>query len=282
LADAQPASIGSRAQAVAEYIETHGASFFEEIREGTGLLRAELEEALAELVALGLVRSDSFAGLRALLTPPSERRIARGRSWRRTSVFEMEDAGRWGLVRGPKNGADAPAKAGKVEHVARALLARYGIVFWRLLHREAAYLPPWRELLQVYRRLESRGEIRGGRFVAGFAGEQYALPEAVAALRAERRKKPDDEWIVVSGADPLNLVGIVTPGARLPALTGNRLLYRNGVPVADLAAGEVRILGDLDPTAAWQARNALLRTTRRAPSILPAVDEGARELPARS
>jgi ATP-dependent helicase Lhr and Lhr-like helicase len=279
---AQVATLGSRAQAVVEYIEKHGALFFEELREGTGLLRAELEEALAELVAVGLVRSDSFAGLRALLTPPSERRIARHRSWRRTSVFEMEDAGRWGLVRAAKSPADAHTKAANAEHIARTLLARYGVVFWRLLQREAAWLPPWRELLQVYRRLESRGEIRGGRFVAGFAGEQYALPEAVAALRAERRKKPDDEWIAVSGADPLNLAGILTPGPRLPALTGNRLLYRNGVPMADLAAGEVRIFGELDPATASHARNALLRTTRRAPSILPGIEVSASELPARS
>jgi ATP-dependent helicase Lhr and Lhr-like helicase len=282
-ADGAPAPTpASRAQAVVEYIEKHGASFFEELREGTGLLRAELEEALAELVALGLVRSDSFAGLRALLIPPSERRIARARSWRRTSVFEMEDAGRWGLVRTSKAPADAHTKAAKAEHIARALLARYGVVFWRLLQREAAWLPPWRELLQVYRRLESRGEIRGGRFVAGFAGEQYALPAAVAALRAERRKKPDDEWIAVSGADPLNLAGVLTPGPRLPALTGNRLLYRNGVPMADLAAGEVRVFGEFDSATAQHARDALLRTTRRAPSILPGIEESATELPAQS
>jgi len=100
--------------------------------------------------------------------------------------------------------------------------------------REAAWLPPWRDLLRVYRRLASRGEIRGGRFVAGFSGEQLALPEAVAMLRKVRREQGDGEWVSISGADPLNLAGIVTPGPRLPALAGNRPLYRDGLPVATL------------------------------------------------
>jgi ATP-dependent Lhr-like helicase len=134
--------------------------------------------------------------------------------------------------------------------------------------------------VQVYRRLESRGEIRGGRFVSGFSGEQYALPESITALRAERRKQADDQWIAVSAADPLNLVGVLTAGARLPALTGNRLLYHNGVPVAELAAGEVRFLRDLDAATQARARNALLRPTRRAPSILPSIEDLPTELPA--
>jgi ATP-dependent helicase Lhr and Lhr-like helicase len=123
--------------------------------------------------------------------------------------------------------------------------------------------------LRVYRRLESRGDIRGGRFVAGFAGEQFALPEAVGMLREVRRKAADGAWISVSGADPLNLVGIITPGARLPALTGNRVLYRDGLPVATLAAGEVQFLETLDPATEWEGRNALLRRIRKAPSLSP-------------
>src|SRR5438093_9783250 len=156
-----------------------------------------------------------------------------------------------------------------VEHVARTLLNRYGVVFWRLLEQEAAWLPPWRDLLRVYRRLESRGDIRGGRFVAGFAGEQFALPEAVGMLRDVRRKSTDGAWISVSGADPLNLVGIITPGARLPALTGNRVLSRDGLPVATLAGGAVQLLATLDPATEWEARNALLRRIRKAPSLSP-------------
>ncbi len=147
-----------------------------------------------------------------------------------------------------------------MEHLARTLLRRYGVVFWRLLEREAGWLPPWRDLLRVYRTLERRGEIRGGRFVAGFSGEQYALPEAIGALREARRKPTSDALVSLSGADPLNLAGILTPGAKLAALTGNRVLYRDGLPVALLAAGEVQFLETLEPATEWQARIALLRS----------------------
>jgi ATP-dependent Lhr-like helicase len=151
--------------------------------------------------------------------------------------------------------------------VARRLLLRYGVVFWRLLEREADWLPPWRDLLRVYRRLEARGEIRGGRFVAGFSGEQFALPDAVGALREARRKPAAETWVSVSGADPLNLVGILTPGPKLAALTGNRLLYRDGLPAAVLAGGEVQFLAPLDVATEWQARKALLRGAVPAPLV---------------
>jgi ATP-dependent Lhr-like helicase len=270
---AEAAQPTRNAQAVLEHIQQHGASFFDELLD-TRLLRSQVEEGLAELVALGLVTSDSFAGLRALLVPSSERRPGpNGRRRRRTVTYGIEDAGRWALTRRakpqPQNSQDLQTASEAIEHVARALLNRYGIVFWRLLEREAAWLPPWRDLMRVYRRLESRGDIRGGRFVAGFAGEQFALPDAVGMLREVRRKAADGAWISVSGADPLNLVGIITPGARLPALTGNRVLYRDGLPVATLAAGEVQFLETLDPATEWDARNALLRRIRKAPSLLP-------------
>ena len=191
-AGADPGHPGGRAQAVADYIREHGASFFDELVDGTGLLRSEVEEALAELVALGLASSDSFGGLRALLVPSSERRpIASGRRRRRTVAFGMEDAGRWALARRvPPARRQASFEQEAIEHAARTLLLRYGVVFWRLIEREAQWLPPWRDLLRVYRRLESRGDIRGGRFVAGFAGEQFALPEAVGMLREARREPP--------------------------------------------------------------------------------------------
>jgi ATP-dependent Lhr-like helicase len=250
--DAAPCS--SKAQAVADFIRQYGASFFDELVEGSGLLRPQVEEALAELVASGLVNSDSFAGLRALLVPADRRTGKRGR---RTALFRMEDAGRWALARrAPPQPQTAPAA---VEHVARALLLRYGVVFWRLLEREAPWLPPWRDLLRVYRRLEARGEIRGGRFVAGFSGEQFALPDAIGMLRETRRKPASGDWISLSGADPLNLAGILTPGPKLAALTGNRLLYRDGLPTALLAGGEVQFLETLDTAAQWEARKALVR-----------------------
>jgi len=260
-----------RAKAVADLIRQNGASFFDELMEGTGLLRSQLEEALAELVGLGLASSDSFAGLRALLVPSEQRKLsAGGRRRRRTVSFGVEDAGRWSLAQTRPTRA---AGRDPIEHVARALLARYGVVFWRLIEREADWLPPWRDLLRVYRRLEGRGEIRGGRFVAGFAGEQFALPQAVAALREMRRKPASGAWVSLSAADPLNLIGIVTPGVKLPALTGNRLLYRDGLPVATLAGGETQLLETMDPRTEWEARKALLRALPSPPiSPVPAFE----------
>jgi ATP-dependent Lhr-like helicase len=247
----------ARAKAILDYLREHGASFFAEMVEGTGRLRTEVEEALAELTALGLVTCDSFGGLRALLVPSEKRRSPGAiRRRRRTALFGIEDAGRWALAR-RRRGSEAASDA--AEQVARTLLRRYGVVFWRLMEREPVWLPRWRELLRVYRRLEARGEIRGGRFVAGVSGEQYALPEAVAGLRDVRRAERNGELVSLSAADPLNLVGLVTPGARVPSLIVNRLLYRDGVPVACLAAGEVRFLEGLDGEAQWQARAALLR-----------------------
>jgi len=249
---------GPRAQAVLEALRQHGASFFDELVDATGLLRHQVEEALAELVSFGLVTSDSFGGLRALLVPSDRRKpFAAGPRRRRTLAFGMEDSGRWSPMRRPAPDAAPPAS---VEHVARTLLHRYGVVFWRLLAREADWLPPWRDLLRVYRRLEARGEIRGGRFVAGFSGEQYALPDAVGTLREMRRRPQDDEFVSLSGADPLNLVGVLTPGAKLPAVTRNRLLLRDGLPVASLSGGEVVFLTELDSAAQWRARKLLLRS----------------------
>jgi ATP-dependent Lhr-like helicase len=284
-----------KARMVADYIQVHGASFFDEIADGVALLPSQAEEALAELVALGVVNSDSFGGLRALLVPSDRRRPSGGgRRKRRIALFGMDSAGRWALVRRPRvdggpttafaDGVIQPrADSGEaaaaarlselrqddeiIEHVARTLLRRWGVVFWRLLAREADWLPPWRDLLMCFRRLEARGEIRGGRFVAGFTGEQYAAPEAIGLLRDMRRKPNSNNYVSLSAADPLNLVGIVTPGGRLPALSSNRVLYRDGVPIALLSGGEVRFLEQqLDPKEQWDARNLLLR--RHVPAIL--------------
>jgi ATP-dependent Lhr-like helicase len=160
--------------------------------------------------------------------------------------------------------ADAAATREAAEALAMLLLRRYGVVFRRLLTREAEWLPPWHQLLRAYRRLEAQGLIRGGRFIGGMSGEQYALPEAVGALRAIRKRARDGALVALSGADPLNLLGIVTPGARLAALAGNRLLLQDGVPVATYAAGEVQFLQEMPPHQQWQARNALVRKLTRA------------------
>jgi ATP-dependent Lhr-like helicase len=246
--------LSPRAHKAAAFLTAHGASFFEEIAAGSGLLRTETEEALGELVALGLATADSYAGLRALLMPADKRSTRRGR--RRLDVG-IEEAGRWALIR--RSGNTDPSSPEQLETIARTLLRRYGVVFKRMLEREASFLPSWYELLRVYRRLEARGEIRGGRFVAGMAGEQYALLEAVSALRVVRKKPKDDRLVSLSACDPLNLVGILTPGARVPALAGNRVLYRDGVPIAVEIGGETRFLETLAPEAEWQARTALLR-----------------------
>jgi ATP-dependent Lhr-like helicase len=279
-AGADNARLSAGAEAVADYLAAHGASFFEELVEGTGLLRTQVEGALGELVAWGRVSADSFSGLRALLVPSEQRRlIAGGRRKTRTVAFGVEDAGRWVRLRrepGIRSAGSADARqaearppatrtpgatpfdADDLDYVARTLLRRYGVVFRRLLECENL-LPPWRDLLGVYRRLEARGEIRGGRFVAGFAGEQYALVEAVGMLRDLRRQGGEGELIALSAADPLNLTGIVTPGARIPALTSNRVLYRDGIPIAALVAKEVRCFAALAGAAEWEARNALRR-----------------------
>jgi ATP-dependent Lhr-like helicase len=258
---AEPA-LSSRAKAVADYLGGHGASFFDEMLGGTRLLHTELEDALGELVANGLVTSDSFSGLRALLVPSSKRPPAHRRRGRRASMFGIADAGRWSIVRRVAPVADDAAMddGGVVELVARTLLKRYGVVCWRVLASEAAWLPPWRDLLRVFHRLEARGEIRGGRFIAGLSGEQFALPDAVASLRAMRQKTSDvPTWISVCGADPLNLVGSLLAGTTVPSVTGSRVLYRDGVPVAKLVAGEVTLLEAMDEETERVARERLIR-----------------------
>jgi ATP-dependent Lhr-like helicase len=151
------------------------------------------------------------------------------------------------------------------DYVARALLRRYGAVFRRAIERESG-LPPWRNLLYVYRRMEARGDVRGGRFVEGFSGEQFALPEAVGLLRETRRQQVDGELVSLSAADPLNMAGTITPGQRVPALAGNRILYRDGVPVAALVGGTTHLLQDLEESQRWEAEKSLRRRQMMSPA----------------
>jgi ATP-dependent helicase Lhr and Lhr-like helicase len=273
VAQTDPEDLTAKARAVADFMRAHGASFFEEIADNVGMLPVEVEEALAELVAVGMVNSDSFAGLRVLLMPSGRRgrssTVYSGRHKRRLALYGMADAGRWAIVRRTP-GQTAERQDEAVEYIVRTLLRRWGVIFWKLLAREAAWLPPWRDILSCCRRLEARGEIRGGRFVAGFSGEQYATPEAVGLLRDVRRKPAAQQYLSLSAADPLNLLGILTPGPRLASLAGNRLLYRDGTPLATLAAGEIQYLQDLAPKEQWEARTALLR--RHAPIALDGLE----------
>lgn len=264
--DAPAPELSSRAQRVLECLNAQGALFFDELQHDAHLLRSELEDALGELVAVGLVNADSFAGLRALLAPASKRSRTARRSRGGAFIGGMDDAGRWALVR--KSGAGeeearTPAfDAEALEHIARVLLRRYGVVCWRLLAREADWLPPWRDLLRVYHRLEARGEIRGGRFVEAVAGEQFALPEALGLLREVRKRPLAGEMLAVSAVDPFNQLGTLLPGARVPALAANRILFRDGLPVAVLAAGKPQWLVELDEDAQREARR-LLTPARR-------------------
>jgi ATP-dependent Lhr-like helicase len=252
--------MSSRARAVFDWLQAHGASFFDEIAEGTRLPKSFVEDALGELTAWGLVNCDSFAGLRVLILPSDRRKPVSGASRRRRSaLYGIEDAGRWALVRRERV-ATPDLEPAALEHVARSLLKRYGVVFWKMLAREADHLPPWRDLLHCYRRLEARGEVRGGRFVAGFSGEQFALPDAVGTLRDTRRAEAGGTLVGVSGADPLNLVGIVVPGPRVPALASNRVLYRDGAAVGVLVSAEPRLLETVPSPEQWELTNLLMRS----------------------
>ena len=230
-----------------DMLRRSGASFFDDIVRETGLLPTQTQEALGELVSLGLVTADGFTGLRALLAP-DQKRQRRGR--RAVAAYSLEAAGRWTIL------PEAPEEH-DVESVAWALLHRWGVVFRRIIDREGD-LPPWYTLLRVYRRFEAQGLIRGGRFIAGFAGEQYALPEAVTALRKARRQPKTGELVSISAADPLNLVGILTPGHRIPATPKNRILFRDGVPIAFREGSETHFLEEPADNR-WSLTQALQR-----------------------
>ncbi len=247
---AAPLSPGARA--VLAYLEARGASFFDDIVAETGARAPDAAAALGELIAQGVVSADGFAGLRAF-TGASARRLR-----------AVAEAGRWSCVERRAADARSIGEDG-AEAMARTLLRRYGVVFRALLARESISVP-WRDLLRELRRLEARGEIRGGRFVAGFTGEQYALPEAVETLRRVRRAPADGAIVTLGAADPLNLTGIVCLGDRVPATASSRVAFRDGVPIGTLT-GNRRFdwLEPQTPEQEWSARNALLR--RRIPAL---------------
>ncbi|MBI5616177.1 MAG: DEAD/DEAH box helicase [Gammaproteobacteria bacterium] len=246
-------ALPSAVQAVHAALRASGASFFDDLQDHTGLLPTQIEEALGQLAAAGVVTADSFAGLRVLLTPSARRRPVAGARRRRASAFGIEETGRWSLV--VRDGR--PPDESDVERVARTLLARYGVVFRRVLERET-HLPPWRDVLGVLRRLEARGEVRGGRFVAGFSGEQFALPGAVELLRARKRRAPSNVPLVVNACDPLNLAGILLPGVRVPATAGNRLVYVAGELAALQLGDDLRFCLPLEADAEIRIRTALI------------------------
>ena len=261
---AEDRKLSSRASRLLETLQQGGASFYSDLLADSGLLGAELEEALGELVSQGLVSCDNFAGLRAL-TMNSDKRDRLRRHFGRGDVA-FDEAGRWALTRMRRRtpAATTALAEPRVEHIARVLLRRYGVVFRALLERETG-LPPWRDLHYVYRRLEARGEVLGGRFVSGFAGEQFALAEAAASLRRFASPRPGQgavERICIGAGDPLNLVGVIVPGERVPRLAGNRILFEDGVPVAVQSGGDTQYLRPVDIHDQWEIRNLMLRQRR--------------------
>ena len=225
--------VSTNGSAILDLFANRGALFIHEIAAALSLTYTDVQDALAELVWSGLAASDGFAGLRSTWSEsPSSGFRSRGAP--RSSA-----GGRWSGLQ-DEDGGEANRES-LVETYAAALLTRYGIVCRRLLVREP-YAVPWRELLKVFRRLEARGQVRGGRFVAGIAGEQFALPEAVERLREARRTPASSEPLVISAADPLNLVGIITPGDRIPVIASTRILYRDGVPDSEMLASHDRLI----------------------------------------
>ncbi len=231
-------------------LESRGASFFSELVVASGRLPVEVEQGLWDLVSRGLLSADGFESVRALLG--SRERFARRRprsgtkrrGLRRGARGRVGAEGRWALLLGGEHAGDREALA---DAVAEQLLARWGVVFHDLLARESLAVS-WRELLYSLRRKEARGTVRGGRFVTGFTGEQYALPGAVEALRRTRRLERDGERVRISAVDPLNLVGILTPGPRVPAVRTREVVYRDGRPVGDeVAAAPVSGVSSLHP-----------------------------------
>jgi ATP-dependent Lhr-like helicase len=238
--------LAADAERVLERLQTSGASFAADLAAGCALDEERFTAAIGALVAAGLVTSDGFAGLRAIVGSQAHQRPA--------------SAGRWSVLAR----ADEAVPERAVEMVAWALLGRYGVMFRRLMARETSAVP-WRDLARVYRRLEARGEIRGGRFVTGVSGEQFALPAAVEQLREVRRSAPDDRLITIGGADPLNLTGIVTHDERIRAASGTRIVYRNGVAVAAMEGDMLRTLAVLEPALAAEA--AAAAAGRRVPVV---------------
>jgi len=252
------ALLTTTARSVLDALRTRGASFAHELARSCQLGDGELRSALGELVSAGQIASDGFAGLRGLIAD------------RDSGPRETQTAGRWAALTrdgaAPHGSDESTFDADElVEMQARAVLQRYGVVCRRLMVRETG-AQPWRLLARVYRRLEARGEIRGGRFVNGMSGEQFALPEAVERLREVRRTPPAHALSVISAADPLNLSGIVTAGDRVAAVASTRIVYRDGVALAVMEGDYIRPLTTIDPAIAADVASAL--AGRRVPPVI--------------
>jgi ATP-dependent Lhr-like helicase len=244
--------LSAKASQVFDFLNQRGASFFDDIARSTGMFDSQAEEAIAELVSSGLLTADSFNGLRTLLVPAKYKLSS---SSRKPIQFSMEQAGRWSLI---KSTNLETSNATTLELIAKVLLKRYGVVFRKLVEQESI-APPWRELVKVYRSMEARGEIRGGRFVDGIWGEHFALPEAVTQLREVRKQELNNTYVSISACDPLNLLGVILPGKKISRYFGNRVLFKDGVAVAALEGGEVTFLQEFENPLRWELQNLLIK-----------------------
>jgi len=254
---AEPLIFSANADLIKKDIESHGASFFEDIVKRTRLIKTQVENGIAELVAVGQVTSDNFTGLRALLTPSSYKLNSQRARRSRTNTYGMERAGRWSLITNETDGM--PLDSSQIERLIFVYLKRWGVLFKQVLEKEFSP-PPWRILVHALRKLELKGTLRGGRFIAGAVGEQFALPETVDRLRQISKEKKQSQLIALSATDPLNLFGIILPGKKVARVAGNRVLYRDGVPIALLESKEVKYLGDVEGVRE-EIQQALIRRT---------------------
>jgi ATP-dependent helicase Lhr and Lhr-like helicase len=259
--------LGSAATLIRKLLQQQGACFFTDLVRLSGLLAVQVEQALAELVSAGLVTSDSFTGLRALLTPDSHK-PKEGRHERRRAIYGIEDAGRWSLLQSASpQAADSSVNDEQLERLIGIYLQRWGVLNRRVLEREQS-APPWRRLLLKLRRMELRGDLRGGRFINGVGGEQFAHADTVTALRKQQKRWQEQQdsatphspqRIVLNATDPLNLLGTLLPEKRVPHLSGNRILFEDGVPVAVLEKDEVRHLRNGSAEQQWELQQLLQR-----------------------
>jgi ATP-dependent Lhr-like helicase len=240
---------------VLDLLKAEGAMFTDDLQRSAHLLRPELEQALATLVARGLVTADAFSPLRWLIRPEAVRRRQIKASKRRGGLSGVDMLGRWSAVKQLGSKPMTPSQA-DLGIVCSALLRRYGVLFRAVIERETM-LPPWRHVLRYLRRLEDRGEVRGGRFVDGFSGEQFALPEAVGLLRRHSKKQGEQQFAVISASDPLNLGGIMTPGVKTAAVNGHRILLCDGIPLARIQGDEPELLDKRSSLSLEQVRKHL-------------------------
>ena len=252
LAGGQVVKLSDAALRVEEHLKTKGASFAAAIARACGLLPAQLEHVLGELVAAGRISSDNFSGLRDLVAD------AQAKAKRARAKSLIDRAGRWSPLESRTEVSEVERWAA-VEAQARAILVRYGVVSRKVIEREAL-LAPWRDLLRVLRRMEARGEVRGGYFVTGMSGEQYALPEALALLRRHRETPETPVYVALSAADPLNFTGSIIPGERIPASATHRVLFRDALPVAVYDGRAMRVLDDL--TLSPEVERLLIQSPR--------------------